>query len=392
MDADGEPAADRQAAPTTPTRSGGARAVLLVLALLGTAALAWRRFGPEPASATPTRAPGAVPVTVAEVVARDVPIWLRGLGSVRAWNTVTVRPRVGGELLSVSFVEGQRVSAGDVLAQIDPRTYEIARDQAAARLAQDEARLGAARRRLQSSRELLRARAAGQLEFDLDAATVAELEATVRGDRATLAQAKLQLEYTRIVAPIAGRTGLRVVDAGNVVVADDARGVVTITQLQPIAVVFSLPQARLAELRRAAADGRKPVVEALGRDDVVLATGTLTMIDNEVDAATGTVSIKASFDNEDGALWPGQLLGARILADTRVGAAIVPEQAVLSGVAGPLVYLAQPDGTVVARPVKTGPTIEGHTIIDEGIAVGDRVVVEGQAKLADGAVYVEAGP
>jgi multidrug efflux system membrane fusion protein len=370
--------------------------VVLTLAALAAGVAVWygTRHADQGASAAPS-APGRgpVPVVVAEAVARDVPIWLRGLGTVRAWNTVSVRPKVGGELVSLAFEEGQNLEAGALLAQIDPRPFEIARDQAAAKLAQDEARLGGARRTLNASRALVKARAAGQLEFDLAAATVAEFEAVVRGDRAMLANAKLQLEYTRIVAPISGRAGLRQVDAGNVVVADDPRGLVVLTQLEPIALVFTVPQAELQAVRAALAGGKTPVVEALevgrGREERVLATGVLSLVDSEVDATTGTLALKAKFDNPDRVLWPGQLLTARVHLEDRAGAIVVPEQAVQSGAEGPFVYVVAEDGTAVLRPVEPDLTQGGLTIV-RGLAAGERVVVEGHAKLTPGAAVVEA--
>lgn len=387
---DTESTADRP----SPRRSGPR--VVLTLAALAAGVAVWygTRHAEQGASAAPS-APGRgpVPVVVAEAVARDVPIWLRGLGTVRAWNTVSVRPKVGGELVSLAFEEGQHVEAGALLAQIDPRPFEIARDQAAARLAQDEARLGGARRTLNASRALVKARAAGQLEFDLAAATVAELEAVVRGDRAQLANAKLQLEYTTIVAPISGRAGLRQVDAGNVVVADDPRGLVVISQLQPIAVVFTVPQADLQAVRAALAGGKRPVVEALEvgreREERVLATGKLSLVDNEVDATNGTLALKAEFDNPDRVLWPGQLLTARVHVEDRPGAIVVPEQAVQSGAEGPFVYVVGDDGTAVLRPVEPDLTQGGLTIVT-GLAAGERVIVEGHAKLTPGAPVVEA--
>ncbi len=387
---DTESTADRP----SPRRSGPR--VVLTLAALAAGVAVWygTRHADHGASAAPS-APGRgpVPVVVAEAVARDVPIWLRGLGTVRAWNTVSVRPKVGGELVSLAFEEGQNLEAGALLAQIDPRPFEIARDQAAAKLAQDEARLGGARRTLNASRALVKARAAGQLEFDLAAATVAEFEAVVRGDRAMLANAKLQLEYTRIVAPISGRAGLRQVDAGNVVVADDPRGLVVLTQLEPIALVFTVPQAELQAVRAALAGGKTPVVEALevgrGREERVLATGVLSLVDSEVDATTGTLALKAKFDNPDRVLWPGQLLTARVHLEDRAGAIVVPEQAVQSGAQGPFVYVVAEDGTAVLRPVEPDLTQGGLTIV-RGLAAGERVVVEGHAKLTPGAAVVEA--
>jgi membrane fusion protein, multidrug efflux system len=364
--------------------------VLSILAIAGVAALSWRYLRNDGRAESTAGAPkGAVPVIAVEVEQRDVPIRLTGLGGVRAWNTVTVRPRVGGQLLSVDFVEGQRVQAGDVLARIDPRTYEIARDQAQAKLAQDEARLDGARRQMQASRQLLSAEAAGQLEFDTAAATVGELSGLVRGDRAAIADTKLQLDYTKVVAPISGRTGLRLVDVGNLVAADAALGIVVIAQLQPIAVVFSLPQDRLAQVRAAMARKPAPVVEALGTGDVLLGEGELVMVDNTIDATTGTISLKASFANEDDQLWPGQFVTARLRVDTRTHALVVPEQAIQAGADSPFVYVIGPDDTAVFKPITRGATQDGMTIVTAGLEVGERVVTEGHAKLAPG-VRVDA--
>jgi multidrug efflux system membrane fusion protein len=363
--------------------------IILTLLAIGVGVAAWQYSRRDDAvEAAPKAAASAVPVVVAEAAAKDVPIWLRGLGTVRAWNTVSVRPKVGGELESLAFVEGQEVAAGDLLAKIDARPYEIARDQAAAKLAQDEARLGAARRQLQSSRDLVKAKAAGQLEFDLDSASVAELEGLVRSDRAALAQAKLQIEYTKVVAPIAGRTGLRLVDAGNIVVADDARGLVVITQLEPVAVVFSVPQTHLPDLRAAMAQASPAIVEALGENDVVLATGELVLVDSVVDPQTGTIALKAKFANEASELWPGQLVDARIRVETRAGAIVVREQAIQAGVEGPFVYVVAEDGTAELRNVKPVLTQDGETIV-EGLVAGDRVIIEGHAKLSPGARVTE---
>ncbi|MBC8071447.1 MAG: efflux RND transporter periplasmic adaptor subunit [Deltaproteobacteria bacterium] len=360
--------------------------MLSLVAIAAVAGLTWTYLRSDGRAEAPPSAKGAVPVVAAAVEQRDVAIRLTGLGTVRAWNSVTVRPRVGGQLLSVEFVEGQRVKEGDVLARIDPRTYKIARDQASAKLAQDESRLDGARRQLQASRQLLSAKAAGQLEFDAAAATVGELEGLVRGDRAAIAETKLQLEYATVVAPISGRTGLRRIDPGNLVAADAVDGIVVITQLQPIAVVFSLPQDRLAEARAALRRTPAPVVQALGDGDVVLAEGELVMIDNAVDPQTGTISLKARFANEDDSLWPGQFVTARLQVDTRAGVLVVPEQAIQSGADGPFVYVIGDDDTVSVRPVKRGAMQDGATIVDDGVVAGERVVVEGQAKLAPGLV------
>jgi multidrug efflux system membrane fusion protein len=366
------------------------RWVLLAVLVLGIgAAVVWRNL---PASKAPTGASTAkggargVPVLTAMVTVRDVPIWLSGLGTVHAFNTVTVRPRVGGTLDTINFTEGQSVKVGDVLAQIDPRPYRSALEQAKARKAQNEAQLANARRDLERIRALVASDAESRRILEQQEATVAQLAAVAQAAEASVADAQLDLDFTTVRAPIAGRTGVRFVDAGNLVTANQATGLVVITQLQPISAIFTLPQQHFPALRRRLqADSSPPIVHAVGDQGVVLAEGKLDLIDNQIDTSTGTVRLKASFANEDFALWPGQFITAPILVDTRLQAVVVPSEVVQAGLDSPFVYLVKADQTVEARAIKPGPSVAGFTIIEAGLTPGERVVSDGQSKLQPGA-------
>lgn len=361
----------------------GARIVLVLVLLAATAGLGWWVLRDRSA---PTREPStaAVTVRVATAERRDVPMWIAGIGSVRAFNTVTVRARVGGELLSVDFVEGQDVSAGDVLARIDPRQFEIARDQAQAKLAQDQAQLANARAELEASRSLASGKYESKLMLATNTARVSELSALVDADRAAVRSAKLQLEYATIVAPISGRTGLRRLDRGNIVRADDTEGLVVIAQLSPISVVFTLPQARLPDVMTGLRAQAHPPVRVVGPAGSVLAEGELLVVDNEIDPTTGTFSLKATFVNADRTLWPGQFVDARLQLGTRAAAIVVPSAAVQPGAEGPMVYVVGDDDVVQPRTVESGATVDGITVVERGLEAGERVVIEGQFKLRAG--------
>lgn len=366
------------------------RWVLFAVLVLGVgAAVVWRNL---PASKAPAGAsaakggPRGVPVLTATVAVRDVPIWLTGLGTVHAFNTVTVRPRVGGTLDTINFTEGQSVEVGDVLAQIDPRPYRSALEQAKARKAQNEAQLANARRDLERIRALVESDAESRRILEQQAATVAQLAAVAQAAEASVADAQLDLDFTTVRAPIAGLTGVRFVDAGNLVTANQATGLVVITQLQPISAIFTLPQQHFPALRRRLqADSSPPLVHAVGDQGVVLAEGKLDLIDNQIDTSTGTVRLKASFPNADFALWPGQFITAPILVDTRVQAVVVPSEVVQAGLDSPFAYVVKADQTVEARAIKPGPTVAGLTIIEAGLTPGERVVSDGQSKLQPGA-------
>jgi multidrug efflux system membrane fusion protein len=376
------------------------RLVLSVVLLLGVGGvLAWR-FMPGRQAAPQAKASGGggggakgIPVVTATVALRDMPLWLSGLGTVQAFNTVTVRPRVSGTLDSINFTEGQSVKAGDVLAQIDPRPYRSALEQARAKKAQNEAQLSNARRELDRIRALVESDAESRRILEQQEASVAQLAAVARADQAAVEAAQLDLDFTTVRAPIAGRTGVRSVDAGNLVTANQGTGIVVITQLQPVSLVFTLPQQHLPALRRRLqADPSAPLVVAAGDQGIPLAQGKLDLIDNQIDTSTGTVRLKASFANDDTALWPGQFVNARILVETRSQAAVVPAEVVQAGLDGPFAYVIRSDSSVEARQIKPGPTVDAFTVIESGLKPGEQVVSDGQSKLQPGARVVAENP
>lgn len=327
-----------------------------------------------------------IAVVTTGVTARDIPIWLTGLGTVHAFNTVTVRPRVSGTLDAINFTEGQSVKAGDVLAQIDPRPYRSVLEQSRARRTQNAAQLANARRDLDRIRTLVETNSESRRILEQQESTVAQLTAAAQAAEAAFEAAQLDLDFTTVRAPIAGRTGVRFVDAGNLVAANQTTGLVVITQVQPISVIFTLPQQHLPALRRRLqADSAAPVVHAIGDGAVVLGKGQLDLIDNQIDTSTGTVRLKASFPNPDSALWPGQFISASILVETRLQATVVPNSVVQAGLDSAFAYVVKADQTVEARPIKAGPSVGGFTIIEAGLTPGERVVSDGQSKLQPGA-------
>jgi membrane fusion protein, multidrug efflux system len=336
------------------------------------------------AETAPTPAP-AIPVSAGTAERRDVPIYLTGLGTVQAFNTVTVKTRVDGELVKVAFTEGQDVKAGDLLAQIDPRPFQATLDQAAAKKVQDEANLANAKLDLQRFSDLATRSFAPKQQVDTQRAMVTQLEAQIRGDQAAIDSAQTQLDYTTIKSPLTGRTGIRLVDQGNIVHATDATGLVVVTQLQPISVIFTLPESDLASVQSALTSG--PVrIFAMDRDsDRQLAEGTLAVLDNQINQTTGTIRIKGTFPNKDGALWPGEFLNIRLLARTAPNAVTVPSSALQRGPNGYYAYVVKPDSTVETRPLKVGQISDGAAIVDDGMAAGDKVVTAGQYRLQPGA-------
>lgn len=364
------------------------RWILFIVLLVGVgAAVAWQQKKPAPGPAAKgAGGPRGVPVVTTEVTVRDMPLWLSGLGTVQASNTVTVRPRVGGSLDRVNFTEGQNVQAGDVLAQIDPRPYRAILEQVRARQAQNEAQLANAKRELERIRALVANDAESRRILERQESAVAQSTAQIKADQAAIDAAQLDLDFTTVRAPIAGRTGVRLVDAGNLVTASQGSGLVVITQVQPVSVLFTLPQHHLPALRRRLqADPAPPVVHAQTDHGEVLARGHLELIDNQIDAATGTVRLKATFPNADLALWPGQFVTALILVETRRQAVVVPAEVVQSGLNGPFAYVVGAEQTVEARPTQPGPTVEGVTVIEQGLKPGELVVRDGQSKLQPGA-------
>ncbi|EHK64706.1 MdtA/MuxA family multidrug efflux RND transporter periplasmic adaptor subunit [Achromobacter arsenitoxydans] len=384
-----------------PSRWSRRRIVGLALLVLVVAGVAWlalrpsaKQGGPGGAGARPGGRPPmaaamanmAVPVRVATAAQQDIDIFLRSLGTVTAYNTVTVRSRVSGELVEVAFQEGQQVKAGDLLAQVDPRAFQVALDQARGTQMQNLAQLENARRDLQRYQALFKQDSIARQQVDTQAALVRQYEGAVKSDQANVDNAKLQLDYARITAPISGRLGLRQVDRGNLVSSSDTNGLVVITQTQPISVVFTLPETQLPEVRAELAAGRTLAVEAYDRADTRrIATGKLETLDNQIDVATGTLKLKARFDNTDDALFPNQFVNVRLHVLTRKDATAIPTAAIQQGSAGAFVFLVQPDNTVAVRQVKLGAINSGMVAVNEGLQPGDRVVTEGTDRLRAGA-------
>jgi multidrug efflux system membrane fusion protein len=316
----------------------------------------------------------------------DFDVYLNALGTVTARGTVTVRSRVDGQLMRVLFDEGQVVKAGQLLAEIDPRPFEVQLEQMNGQLAKDQALLANAKVDLERYQTLLAQDSIAKQQVDTQASLVRQYEATIASDKGQVNNAKLQLSFTKIVAPIAGRLGLRQVDAGNMIHVNDTAGLVVITQVQPIDVVFPIPETNLPRLQRRLREGDPPVVDAYDRNQTrKLATGKLITIDNQIDTATGTIKLKAAFANDDSALFPNQFVNVRMLLDTLHGATIVPAAAILRGAPGAFVYVVKEDKTVTVRPVKVGPIEGENAVIESGIAPGEVVVVDGTDRLREGA-------
>lgn len=331
-----------------------------------------------------------VPVIAGTVAKKDVPIYLEGVGTAQAFNTVTVRPRVDGQVEKIGFVEGQDVRVGDLLAQIDPAPYRTALDQAVAKKGQDEAQLANARVDLKRYEDLLANEGVTQQQFDTQKALVNQLEAGVKADDALIESAKVQLAYTTITSPIDGRTGIRQVDQGNIVHAGDAGGIVVITQLKPISVVFTLPAQMLSRIRRES-DGDELTVLAMDMDNTnVLAEGKLSVVDNQIDTSTATIKLKATFANTNLHLWPGQFINARLLLTVRKDSAVVPASVIQRGPEGAFAFVINDDQTVEMRPVKVALIEQGEALVEDGLKPGERVVVDGQYKLQKGSHVKES--
>jgi multidrug efflux system membrane fusion protein len=326
-----------------------------------------------------------IPVVTAEARGANLDLHLTGLGTVTAFNTVTVRSRVDGELIKVAFSEGQAVEQGQLLVEIDPLPYQAALDQALGQLAKDQAALESSKLELARSKALVGSRAVTQQQLDTDAALVRQNEGLIAGDQALVDMARLRLGYCRITAPISGRIGLRTVDQGNMVQTNSATALAVITQLQPIAVVFTIPQDAIPRVQRRLAEGGELVVEAFDRSfRELLATGTLSALDNQVDSTTGTLRLKAVFPNEDGSLFPNQFVNARLTVGTLRDVTVVATAAIQRGPSSTFVYLVKPDDTVEVRTVQTGPSEGDQTVIEGGLSPGDVVVTDGVDKLMPG--------
>jgi membrane fusion protein, multidrug efflux system len=353
----------------------------LALALL---AIAWRTLIYKPADAATRTSPPAIAVDTAAANHTDVPIYLQGLGTVQAFYTVTVTARVDGELQKIGFTEGQEVHKGDLLAQIDPRPNQAAYEQAVATKAKDAAMLENAKRDVDRYALLQPQELASKQTVDTARALLNQLNAQVQVDQALIDNARTQLDYTRITSPINGRTGIRLVDPGNIVHAASTTGIVVVTQVQPISVIFTLPEEDLSTVGAALAAG--PVkVTTLSRDGKTeLDQGTLTLIDNEIDQTTGTARLKATFANTRNTLWPGQYVNARVLVRTEHDALTLPTSAVQLGPNGPFTYVVKSDSTVEVRPLTLGDESGGMTVIKSGIALNERVVTSNQYRLQSG--------
>jgi multidrug efflux system membrane fusion protein len=338
--------------------------------------------------------PAAIPVLVsaAPVQRRDVPIYLTGIGTVQAYNSVLVKSRVDGQIVKMNFSEGKDVRAGDVLVEIDPRPFEAALNQAQANKLKDEAQLDNARLDLDRLSRLVATNAVSKQQADTARALAAQLDATVKADQALIDMARTQLDYTKIRSPIDGRAGTRLIDIGNMVRATDTGGIVTINQINPIFVNFALPADSLPPVRARAKDGDVLVV-AQDSNLVDLATGTLTVIDNQVNATTGTVTYKATFANGDQVLWPGQFVNVRVELVIRRDVLALPVRAVQQGPDGPFVFVVGPSRIVEKRPIKVGLLNKSTAIVDAGLQAGEMVVTDGQYRIQNGTlVEVLANP
>jgi multidrug efflux system membrane fusion protein len=330
-------------------------------------------------------ATGPVPVRVAAATTGDFPIYYKALGTVTALNTINVRSRVAGELMKINFQEGQQVKAGDLLAVIDPRSYQIALQQAEGTLMQNQALLKNAQLDVQRYRGLYKEDSIAKQTLDTAESLVGQYQGTIKTNQAAVGDAKLNLEFSQVRAPISGRIGLRQLDVGNLVAANDTTALAVITQVKPITVNFTLPEKDLAEVLSRYRSGDKLPVEAWDRGDLKLqASGVLASIDNQIDITTGTLKFKARFDNENEALFPNQFVNARLLANTLKNVVLVPSASVQFGVNGTFVYVMDGDKTVRIRALKTGPSDENSTVITAGLVAGDRVVLEGTDRLKDG--------
>ena len=376
-----------------PFRYGVVGLVVVLTAILVSSYVAWYYAATNKAADTSvstgmTAGPGStpVPVSVVTVQTADFPVYLNGLGTVQPYQTVTVRSRVDGQITKVEFKQGRMVKEGDVLVQIDARPYQAALDQALAKKAQDEASLANAKRDLDRYTSLKDF--AARQQVDTQRALVDQLTAQVAGDLAAVENAQTQVDYTTIKAPLSGLTGFRTVDPGNIVHASDQNGIVTIVQLQPISVVFTAPEEEIPRINKALAEGDVPV-KALSSDGLrTLAEGRLALVNNEVDQGTGTISMKATFANDDNVLWPGLSVATRVLVNTLKQVVVVPDDAVQRGPNGLYVFVVGDDNKVSLQPVSVSHSDGGQSVVEHSLTPGQRIVVAGQYRLQAGSVVL----
>ncbi len=365
-------------------------AALTALAVCGV--FGWRYFygadaGTEGRDKTSSsQAPAPIPVTIGQAKLADFPVYLNGLGAVEPYQTVLIRSRVDGAVTKIAFKQGQMVKQGDVLAQIDPRPYQAAFDQALAKKTQDEASLRDAQLNLQRYAGLAKQDSVSLQQLDTQQATVDQLIAQIKGDQAIIDNAQTQVDYTTIRAPLTGKTGFRLVDAGNIVHAVDTTGIVTIVQLQPIAVVFTAPEEDVPQINKALAAGVTPVI-ALSSDGLrTLSQGHLAVVNDAIDPASGAIGMKATFENSDGALWPGLSVSTRLLVDTLKQVIVVPDGAVERGPNGLYAFVVGSDNKVETRDISVGEEGDGQSVILTGLTAGENVVTAGQYRLVQGSL------
>ena len=370
----------------TPRRSRWIVPVIAVLVLAGGYAV-WRHYdglakAEQAANAQKARGPAPIPVKIATAEKTDFPVYLAGLGTVQGFNTVVVRTRVDGQIDKIAFTEGQIVKAGDLLAHIDPRSFQASLDQAKAKKAQDEANLANANVDLQRFTKL--GEFATKQQTDTQRSTVQQLTAQIAADDAAISNAQTQLDYTTIKAPISGVVGFRQVDQGNIVNASTQTGIVTIAQIEPIAVIFTAPEQNLVDINEAQAKAPLKVIALTTDGKRVLSEGSLAVVNNTVDTTSGTVRLKATFDNKDHLLWPGLSVSTRLLVNTLKDAIVIPDDAVQHGADGLYAFAVGDDNKAVMKKIKVGRSIDGRTVVEEGIAAGQRVITAGQYKVQPG--------
>jgi multidrug efflux system membrane fusion protein len=358
--------------------------ILLVIAVAGY--LFIDQAGRDKARAAAANAPSpGIPVTIGIAEQRDVPVYVRGIGTVQAYKMVTVKSRVDGQIVKVSFEEGQEVKAGDPLFQIDPRPFQATLDQATANKQRDQAQLAGAQADLDRFSKLVGQGFQSRQSVDQQTATVDALKGSIAADAAAIETARLNLDYANIRSPITGRTGSRLVDLGNLIQVGQNTALVTVTQIKPIYVNFTVPQDQTDKIRTNQTKGPLTVVAYASDDKTELSRGTVTLIENQIDTTTGTLKLKGTFENTDERLWPGEFVNARLILSTRKGAVTVPQRTVMQGATDSYVYVVKPDNTVERRTVQVAMSQDGVAVIETGLALGEKVVVDGQYRLTNGA-------